>query len=116
MQGQVAAVTSPWFRFFLTYDPRDDLRRLDPALPVLALYGDRDLQVPAGPNLAALREVLEARGNPFTGTVLRGLNHLFQTAVSGVPAEYGLIEETFAPAALEAVADWIAGVTPAGAR
>ena len=36
-----------------------------------------------------------------------GLNHLLQTCKSGAPGEYGKIEETFAPVALEAISEWI---------
>ena len=35
------------------------------------------------------------------------MNHLFQTAGTGAPAEYGMIEETMAPEALETISDWI---------
>jgi hypothetical protein len=42
---------------------------------------------------------------------LPGLNHLFQTAGTGSPQEYGRIEETFSPAALEIISDWIAART-----
>ena len=35
------------------------------------------------------------------------LNHLFQTAKTGAGEEYVLIAETFAPAALVTISDWI---------
>jgi hypothetical protein len=35
------------------------------------------------------------------------LNHLFQTAGTGAVSEYAAIEETMAPAALEAISGWI---------
>ena len=38
---------------------------------------------------------------------LPGLNHMFQTAIQGLPAEYGELEETFAPAALQIITDWV---------
>ena len=38
---------------------------------------------------------------------LTGLNHLFQHCKKGSPDEYILIEETFAPEAMKAIADWI---------
>jgi hypothetical protein len=46
-----------------------------------------------------------------TTLVLPGLNHLFQTCKTGAVAEYGQIEETMSPAALEAISDWIAART-----
>ncbi|HWV56813.1 MAG TPA: alpha/beta hydrolase, partial [Longimicrobiales bacterium] len=113
VQAQLAAVTSPWFRFFLGYDPRDDLRRIDPSVPVLAMIGDRDLQVPAEPNLAAIREAMDRHADRLTTIVQPGLNHLFQTAATGTPAEYALIDETFSPVAMDAIATWIRTVTAA---
>jgi len=38
---------------------------------------------------------------------LPGLNHLFQTAKTGAPAEYAQIEETKSPVALEKISSWI---------
>jgi pimeloyl-ACP methyl ester carboxylesterase len=102
----VQGVLTPWFRYFLAYDPQPALRRLK--VPTLALNGSLDLQVPAKPNLAAIDAALRAGGNRDFRTVeLPGLNHLFQTARTGLLTEYGQIGETFAPAALEAVASWI---------
>ncbi len=46
--------------------------------------------------------------NPDVTTIeVPGLNHLFQTATTGAPSEYGEIEETFAPAALDEISNWI---------
>ena len=45
--------------------------------------------------------------------VFPGLNHLFQHAQTGLIDEYGTIEETFAPEALEMMAEWIARKTGA---
>jgi hypothetical protein len=105
--AQVRALASPWFRFFLDYDPAGDLRRVK--VPVLALTGSKDLQAPAGQNLPAIEAALKAGGNPdYTVSQLPGLNHLLQTARTGAVQEYAQIEETFAPAALDAVADWLA--------
>jgi fermentation-respiration switch protein FrsA (DUF1100 family) len=77
-------------------------------VPTLALNGSLDVQVPAKENLAAIDSALRAAGNrDYRVMELPGLNHLFQTARTGGPAEYATIEETMAPAALEAVASWI---------
>lgn len=97
-------VTGPWFSYFLKYDPAPNLARI--RVPVLALNGSLDRQVPPRENLAAVREAL--RGNPdATAIELPGLNHLFQTARTGAVGEYADIEETFAPIALEAMTQWI---------
>lgn len=96
----------PWYRFFMAYDPAAALRKVD--CPVLAVAGGKDLQVAPERNLAEIRRALEEGGNRDVTTVLLpGLNHLFQTAATGLPSEYSQIEETFAPAALETVSGWI---------
>jgi uncharacterized protein len=106
IRSRVALAASDWFRTFLMHDPRDHLRRVQ--VPVLALFGELDLQVPPNENVAAIEAVVRESGHPdFTIRVLPRLNHLFQTAETGAPAEYGRIEETLAPAALEAVSSWI---------
>src|SRR5207247_1715719 len=75
---------------------------------VLALGGERDLQVPAKPDLEAIEKALKDGGNKdVTTKELPKLNHLFQTSETGAPAEYAKIEETFAPAALEEISGWI---------
>jgi uncharacterized protein len=104
--AQVKALTSPWFRYFLAYDPAPALRKVK--CPVLALAGSKDLQVPPAQNLPAIRAALEAGGNKnFEVVELPGLNHLFQTAGTGAPSEYAKIEETISPAALEKISTWI---------
>ena len=105
-ESQFQAVLSPWFRFFLTYDPKPTLSRVK--CPVLALNGEKDLQVPPQENLKAIEEALVAGGNKsFMVKELPNLNHLFQTCKTGAPLEYSKIEETFAPAALTIIGDWI---------
>ncbi|WP_334162087.1 alpha/beta hydrolase family protein [Phenylobacterium sp.] len=108
---QAGLMATPWYRWIIGYDPRPALSRV--RQPVLAVNGEKDLQVLPGQNLPAIREAL--KGNPDV-TVLEfpGLNHLFQTAATGSPTEYARIEETFAPAALKVVGDWI--VARAGPR
>lgn len=95
-----------WFRFFLTYDPRPTLRTV--RCPVLAINGQKDLQVPPKENLAEIDKALRAGGNQNCTTVeLPGLNHLFQPCKTGTPSEYGTIETTIDPAALKTMGDWI---------
>jgi pimeloyl-ACP methyl ester carboxylesterase len=106
IERQVRPLVSPWFRYFLTCDPLPTLGKVQ--VPVLAINGEKDLQVPPQENLAAIEAALQAGGNEDVTTVeLPGLNHLFQTAQTGAPAEYSQIEETIAPAALELIGAWI---------
>ncbi len=106
LEAQLKQVLSPWFRYFLTYDPRPALQQVK--CPVLALNGEKDLQVPPRQNLAEIAKALERGGNrDVTIQELPGLNHLFQTAKTGSTDEYGKIEETFAPSALEIIGNWI---------
>ena len=109
-----AAVTkqylSPWFRFFIKYDPRPALENVQ--CPVLAMNGEKDLQVPVKENLSLVETALKAGGNTKYKIVsLPGLNHLFQNAEKGSAAEYGKIEETISPEALKVMADWILEIT-----
>jgi fermentation-respiration switch protein FrsA (DUF1100 family) len=106
LNAEIKALISPWFRYFIQFDPANVLRKV--TCPVLALIGSKDLQVPAAQNLPAIRKALEAAGNKnFEADELPGLNHLFQTAKTGTPSEYGDIEETMSPIALEKIAAWI---------
>jgi pimeloyl-ACP methyl ester carboxylesterase len=104
--GQLKMVSSPWFRYFLTYDPRPALAKV--RCPVLALIGEKDLQVPPKENLTQIESTLKSAGNnKITVKQLPGLNHLFQTCKTGAPSEYVQIEETIAPTALAVITDWI---------
>jgi hypothetical protein len=104
--SQIEQLTSPWFRFFLTYDPATALRKV--TCPVLAINGSLDKQVLPAQNLPEIRKALEEAGNKhFEVDELPGLNHLFQTAKTGAPSEYAEIEETMSPVALEKMSTWI---------
>jgi fermentation-respiration switch protein FrsA (DUF1100 family) len=106
VEQQVKQVLTPWFHYFLNYDPRPALMKLKQ--PVLAINGDRDVQVAPKENLAAIEAALKAGGNKdYLVKELPGLNHLFQTATTGGVSEYAKIEETISPTALKVMADWI---------
>jgi hypothetical protein len=102
--ADLAGLTSPWFRSFVKLDPRTVWPRVK--CPALALFGGKDFQVPAAINL---REVVRAAaGHPdLTTRTLAGLNHLFQSAGSGMLDEYARIEETMSPAALTLIGEWL---------
>jgi pimeloyl-ACP methyl ester carboxylesterase len=103
---EIKQLTSPWFRYFLTYDPATALRKV--TCPVLVLNGSLDKQVLPDQNLPPIRKALAEAGNKNVEIdELPGLNHLFQTAKTGAPTEYAQIEETLSPVALEKMATWI---------
>ena len=106
IHDQFRRLNSPWFRYYLNYDPGTVLMKI--TCPVLAVNGEKDMQVPPGENLEAIKRALKGGGNKhFTVKELPHLNHLFQTAETGNISEYGKIEETLSPSALQIIGDWI---------
>ncbi|GAB4118336.1 MAG: alpha/beta fold hydrolase [Candidatus Caldatribacteriota bacterium] len=106
IDSQLQVMLSSWYRNFLLYDPQITLMKVK--CPVLALVGEKDLQVAPRENLQAIEEALRAGGNKNYKVVeMPGLNHLLQTAETGAISEYALIKETIAPEVLELVGKWI---------
>lgn len=106
MDMQVATLTSPWYINFIKYDPSVTLQKVK--CPVLAVNGEKDLQVSAKANLDAIARAAEKGGNKrVTTKLMPGLNHLFQEAPTGQPSEYATIEQTFSPAALNEILSWL---------
>jgi len=102
----VDELSNPWMQFFITYNPAVSLEKVK--CPVLAINGEKDLQVPAKVNLEAIKKALDkAKNKKSTVMELPNLNHLFQECKTGSPEEYATIEETFSPKALEVVKNWI---------
>lgn len=105
-KSMVKNLTSPWMRFFLSYDPVPILTKVK--CPVLAINGSMDLQVVAEGNLKAIEDALKKGGNKdVTIKEYPGLNHLFQECEIGTPLEYGRIEQTISPSVLKDVTEWI---------
>lgn len=105
--AQLAQLNAPWFRTFLSLDPRPELAAM--TQPVLALNGSLDTQVLTDQNLAEIERVFAEAGksDKLTALELEGLNHLFQPATTGGLQEYAQIETTFDESALERIAEWI---------
>lgn len=106
LDAMIEKLSRPWFRYFLTLDPRTSLKQVK--CPVLAVLGERDTQVTPKENAAAIEAALKAgRNRDFAVKTLPKLNHLLQTSESGATSEYGKIEETVSPAVLELLAEWV---------
>ena len=103
-QSEESAMLVPWMRWFLDYDPSDNIRKT--RCPVFALNGERDCQVVASQNLTAIRQCLPS-SNKNQIKEYPSLNHLFQHCTTGIPNEYGQIEETISEEVLKDIAQWL---------
>jgi len=101
---QQAVQQNPWLRWFVDYNPSDDIRQT--RCPVFAINGDRDCQVISELNLTAIRNLLPASEKNLVKEY-PSLNHLFQHCTLGLPTEYRQIEETVSPEVLSDIAEWI---------
>ena len=101
---QEAVQQMPWLKWFCDYDPSDDIRNT--RCPVFALNGNRDCQVLSSLNLETIRSLLPSSKQNMIKEY-PSLNHLFQHCSTGLPTEYGQIEETISPEVLADIAKWI---------
>jgi fermentation-respiration switch protein FrsA (DUF1100 family) len=106
ISATIKEVNSAWLVYFLRYNPAPTLEKVK--CPVLAVNGGKDLQVPPKENLKAIKDALEKGGNTnVTIKEFDGLNHLFQECNTGSSLEYATIKQTFSPAVLNEVSEWI---------
>ena len=99
-------LSTPWWKFFASYDPQPTLLKLQ--CPVLALNGTADIQVPANENLTAMESIFKKSGNSRVSIqIMEGMNHLFQKCTACTVAEYGQLETTMEPAVLELLGKWL---------
>ncbi|MCE7990389.1 MAG: alpha/beta hydrolase [Roseivirga sp.] len=106
VKSQTSTVLAPWMQYFIKYNPAEVLPQVN--CPVLAVNGDKDLQVPSKVNLEAIKAGLAKGGNTQVKTIeFPGLNHLFQKTETGLPGEYGKLEETFSIEVLKEVTHWL---------
>lgn len=105
IQQQLSGAKTPWYKYFAEYDPAPTLAKV--SCPVLALFGERDLQVPLSQNRPVVERIIGAGHARSTVRTYPAANHLFQTAVTGNPAEYGTLPRAFVPGLLDDIATWI---------
>jgi len=109
----IKQLNNPWFRNFLTCEPATQLQQVK--CPVLAINGEKDVQVDPHLNLPAIQAALEKGGNSrFKMIEFPGLNHLLQTCTTGGLSEYSTTEETIAPIVLQTISDWIKEISRSG--
>lgn len=103
---QVKQIATPWMQYFIKYNPAPALEKVK--CPVLAINGEKDLQVPPKENLEAIKKALTKGGNKkVTIKEFPNLNHLFQECKTGSPDEYATIEQTFSPTSLTEILKWL---------
>ncbi len=99
--ASVKATAKPWMKRLLELDPTVYLPKI--TCPVLALNGEKDLQVIADRNIPIIKDLLPHA----TIKTYPGLNHLFQHCATGDPTQYYSIEETISPEVLTDMVNWI---------
>lgn len=109
VKNQLASITSPWFKYFINFNPEPILKKI--SCPVLVLNGENDLQVPAKINIDGMKIAFNKGGNKkVTFKSYPKLNHLFQESQTGNVSEYGNIEETFNLNVLVDVVNWLKNI------
>ncbi len=104
--ASVEALQLPRVQFLLGHDFGKDWEQV--SVPVLALYGELDVQVEAAQNIPALEQALSrAKNTNLTTTIIPGANHLFLKANTGSMAEYATLPREFAPGFLDAILSWL---------
>ncbi|HZC18036.1 MAG TPA: alpha/beta hydrolase [Caulobacteraceae bacterium] len=103
---------APWRRYWWNYDLTKSLRAL--ACPILVVFAGRDLQTPPAFHAPAVRTALAANRRAAL-IKLPDLNHFLQRARTGAVSEYGDIEQTLAPEAMETVREWVRSASTAQA-
>ena len=107
IKQQLAVVSTPWLKYFIRFDPKPYLTKLK-KVKVLAINGSKDVQVVSKQNLPGIRAALvQGKTKNFEVKELPGLNHLFQTCNKCTVMEYGRLEETISPVALQSVTGWL---------
>ena len=106
VDAKMKGAKSQWFKYFIDFDPAKQLEKLN--CPVLALFGELDMQVPVDLNKEPMENCLRKSGNKdYTIHVFTKANHLFQEAINGNPGEYANLKKEFIPGFLEKITDWI---------
>lgn len=98
---------NPWFRYFLEFDPAAEIKKS--TCPVLALYGEKDIQVIPTQNMLPMQKALKAsrKEKSFSVQEVKGVNHLFQHCKTCKIDEYGKLTETFATETLDLMLQWL---------
>jgi len=105
-EALVNQLINSWMINFIRLDPAIYLKKV--SCPILAINGDKDLQVPSKENLKIIKNIFKNSKNTNVEIKeLENFNHLFQECQTGLPNEYATIEQTISPIVLKIISDWI---------
>jgi pimeloyl-ACP methyl ester carboxylesterase len=105
IDAQLKRYESVWWKYFIDFDPKPYLEKVN--CPVLALFGELDVQVPAKQSEQPMRDALKKAGNKdVTINIIPTANHLFQEAKTGNIDEYAMLKHEFAPGFLIQISEW----------
>ena len=105
----LAQVSSPWMRTFIALDPAPAIRHI--SVPMLILFGERDVQVSPARNLPPYQDGILACPLKPVIVIVPKANHLFQPARTGMPDEYAAIKVEIDPEVLKKISDWVVSTT-----
>jgi len=97
--------SSPWFYTLFHIDVDKYLKKCKKT-PLLAISGEKDLQIDAIYTLNNIHKYLD-KGVYHQENLIPGANHLLQPCTTGSPNEYGKIETTLAPEVLDIIVHWL---------
>jgi pimeloyl-ACP methyl ester carboxylesterase len=96
----------PRYQYLLNHNFAADWEKV--SVPVLALYGELDVQCDADQNMAAMQRIFAESGNAdLTIKLVPEANHLFLKAETGSMREYQSLSKDFAPGFLDLISDWL---------
>lgn len=102
---QLSAAKSRWFKSMIEFETAEKISAI--TVPMLAVFGDKDMQVAAEPNRTKAEELRAANNLDLEIVVIEDANHLFQEANTGMPGEYGMLERKFSPQFFDTITNWL---------
>ncbi len=108
IRRQLEGARTDWFKSFIEFEPSEAVAEL--TIPMLAVFGEKDMQVPASTNRDAAEQLRDNAGLNLQIVTIPQANHLFQKANTGLPGEYGMLEREFADGFVEAILEWLSAL------
>jgi uncharacterized protein len=106
IEGFISYMNQPWMRYFLNYNPTNDLNNF--TIPLLAIYGSHDFLTIPGLNAPSLMEgLLKAGNNNFTIKIMPEQDHFFLRK-PGEPVGMHFYEEmVLSDELIQEISQWI---------